>query len=400
MTSTRVIYQGQRYHAVAIAHGAAFELLTDTALPGSIANPRHGSPWAYRKFVHVTHLDSIEGIDATAPLAEALTIPLIRALDWTRLHQASQTTASNTDPLLRHIRASIQIRTGTRMMRVLSANQVAACLHGQWLPHGFCYREYDVAHLRAANDLSIIGSRNETPDSPVYVLRWPAEYAEDFHVPTADTYPGLLEIAPADRVGPPVLGTGFTPSGQHLIPEYVTADLADLHLPAYAEIIAYTTNGTEVPLYSYTPKPAGWALVAGGKFRHLLEPLPGIDLYQQHHPTPTTVAWPPAHLGDGAPEPTAGTPGTAYRRTFGTFRDARCHLLQTDRQWQRIRLLRPDPSAIFRLGMNCLERGIYETWAQIDEMTEISSSQTHHEPGSRTRSSPRHLLGLSESVGS
>ena len=45
-------------------------------------------------------------------------------------------------------------------------------------------------------------------------------------------------------------------------------------------------------------------------------------------------------------------------------------LLRQESGWLRLRLCRPDPEAVARLAAQCYERGIYETWAPLSEVTD------------------------------
>ena len=100
------------------------------------------------------------------------------------------------------------------MVKVLSARQLAGHLHG-WLPQGFCYREYDVAHLRTPVDLGVLRSDGDDSgdDQVIFALRWRAIDPLDYEIPFVADFHGLVRMPPRDRIGPPVLGTGFAPSG-------------------------------------------------------------------------------------------------------------------------------------------------------------------------------------------
>jgi hypothetical protein len=158
-------------------------------------------------------------------------------MSWDAIHAMSQTPLrAPTDPVTT-IRRTATIRRGTRMIKLLSRRQLSAYLHGR-RPSGFCYREHDLTLLRGSADLPLLVGDAMPADSRggqavAYGLRWRAIDPADYHIPFADggadepAYPGLRDISPHDRLGPPVLGTGFAPSQQHLVPEFVTADLAD-----------------------------------------------------------------------------------------------------------------------------------------------------------------------------
>jgi hypothetical protein len=220
-----------------------------------------------------------------------------------------------------------------------------------------------------------------------YTLRWRAVDARDYHIPTgapADDgrpgYSGLVAMCPHDRVGPPVIGSGFAPTERHIIPEFITADLADLPLPAGASLVAFTGDGTEVPLYTYVPEQRGWSRVFGPQWRHLLT---GVDAPAERElftvePSPNcfvgryddgelyeAVADPPLEfrLRNGAPV------AECLRRTvYGAWRGETCTLVRAEGDWIRVRLCRPDGENVTRLGARCVERGVYEAWAPAREV--------------------------------
>jgi hypothetical protein len=236
----------------------------------------------YRKFVHSTEVLAIDGGAPTVPTDAPLLMPVSRSLNWAALHRMSQTPATAGSPVAA-VRATATVRRGTRMVKLLSARQVVGHLRG-WLPAGFCHREYDVAHLRTPADLGVLTGES---DAATYALRWRAVDARDYSVPAVDTFSGLVRMPPHDRVGPPVIGSGFAPTDRHLVPEFVTADLADLPLTSGASLVAYTPDGSEVTLYTYLPEQRGWTRMFGPQWRHLLASAPdGFPIEQEYFPVP------------------------------------------------------------------------------------------------------------------
>jgi hypothetical protein len=324
---------------------------------------------------------------APVPLDQPLHVPLSRATSWASVHRLSQTPYAAAADTLTVVRASARIRRGTRMVKVLSAGQLAGYLHG-WLPQGFCYREYDVAHLRTPADLAILRSDGDDTlpgtDEVIFALRWRAVDPADYEVPSVSDFAGLVRMPPRDRLGSAVLGTGFTPSGQHLIPEFVTAHLGDLPLPAFAELVAYTTDGTEVVLYSYAPEQRAWTRMFGPQWRHLFNYVPSIAPDQEYFPIPPAptrlVGWlrgqeyealadPPDEFRVLAKTRAARYPveSLARRTPYVRWRGVACTVIRDENVWLRVRLVRPDGESVARLGATCLERGIYETWAPAAE---------------------------------
>src|SRR5947208_300962 len=141
----RVRHEGVWYPAEEVAKGAAYELFAPRPETGFLVNPRPGAQYPYRCFVHATEVEAVSG-----PVTEAhdgpLHAPVSRVLDWRAVHRMSQAPAGE-DSAVAAIRRTATVRRGTRMLKVLSARQLAGYLRG-WLPCGFCYREYDLAHLR------------------------------------------------------------------------------------------------------------------------------------------------------------------------------------------------------------------------------------------------------------
>jgi hypothetical protein len=286
------------------------------------------------------------------------------------------------------------------MMKVLSGRQAAGFLRG-WSPAGFCYREYDIAHLRTPADLALLRTdvevgRDDT--DMVYALRWRAIDASDYEIPSGPAHQGLVAMPPRDRIGPPVLGTGFTPSERHLIPEFVTSGCTDLPLSANAALLAYTADGAEVVLYTYQPEQRGWVRMAGPQWRHLLDGIPDVSSDQEYLRTADlpqstqlvgthqgryyeAVADPPHEFRILAMTRAARYPveSLARRLRLSSWRGADCQVLRQDSGWSRLRLCRPTPDTVGRLGAQCYERGIYEVWAPTVEITDEGPTDLPYE---------------------
>jgi hypothetical protein len=325
------------------------------------------------------------------PVLEApLQVPLSRAHGWSEVHGMTQTPARGGDATMAAIRQTATIRRGTRMVKVLSARQVAGHLRG-WLPYGFCYREYDVAHLRTPEELRLLRADGAGGSEPgvAFALRWRAIDPCDYGIPLGANHRGLAAMPSHDRVGSPVLGTGFTPSEYHVIPEFVTADLADLPLTANASLVAYTPDGDEVVLYTYQPEQRGWIRMVGPQWRHLMAGVPGISPDQEYVQLSQTTAsvrligWLRGQEYDAVADPPgefrvlAMTRAARYpvealiRRTaYAAWRGALCTVLREESGWLRLRLCRPDPDNVASLGAQCYERGVYEVWAPAGEVTD------------------------------
>nr|MDT0658137.1 hypothetical protein [Micromonospora sp. DSM 115978] len=387
-----VTYGGSTYPAEEIARGAAYEIFGDRHRDGFLPDSRPGSRYPWHRYVHASEVDvapnrSTTGADGDQPLMA----PLSRTRTWADIHQLSQSPATADDPVLASVRRSATIGRGTHMVKVLSPRQFAGHLDG-WLPAGFCYREYDVAHLRTPADLSVIRSDVDAgrggPDV-AFMLRWRAVDPIDYDVPAGDRYHGLMTMPPHHRVGPPVLGTGFTPSGRHLIPEFVTRDLADLPMPANAALLAYPPDGDEVLLFSYQAEQRGWLRMVGPRWRHLLDAVPGISRDQEYLPVSAgnsltrlvggfqdqeyeALADPPEGFRVLAMTRAARYPVETLRRRarYATWRGADCLVLREETGWLRLRLRRPDLESVTALGAQCHERGVYEVWAPGTEVTD------------------------------
>jgi hypothetical protein len=381
------------YPAEEIARGAAYELFSAEPADGFVRDVRTSARLPYRRVVHVTEVDAVHGEPSMQPVEREapLMAPLSQTRGWAQVHRLSQTPTSADDPFLVAVRQSATIRRGTRMIKVLSARQLTGYLKG-WLPHGFCYREYDVAHLRIPAELALLRADADIGRDGVdaaYVLRWRAADPADHEVPSGDHHRGLVTMPPHDRVGSPVLGTGFTPSGNHLIPEFVTRDLADLPLPANASLRAYTPEGVEVVLYTYQPEQRGWLRLVGPQWRHLLTAAPGVSLEQEYVPNREAarstqlvgtyrgqeyeaIADPPSEFRVLAMTRAARYPvdTVARRARFVTWRGAPCIVLRQESGWLRLRLCQPEQESVAALGAQCYERGIYETWAPAGEVAD------------------------------
>jgi hypothetical protein len=397
----RVTYAGSDYVAAEIARGAAYELFSEHTSDGFQPNPRGAGATSWHRFVHCTEVTAVQGAPEHNEQPDfPLQAPVSRARTWTEVHRMAQTRAGggpsgqarpSEEPTIAGIRRTARIRTGTRMMKVLSAGQLAGHLHG-WLPYGFCYREYDIAHLRTPQELRLLRTDNppagERPDV-VYALRWRAIDPQDYAVPFARTHPGLVAMSPHDRIGSPVLGTGFTPSEKHLIPEFVTTDLADLPLTANATLLAYTADGTEVVLYTYQPEQRGWIRMVGPQWRHLLAGVPDISPDQEYvqatRQTSSTrlVGWLRGDEYDAVADPPddfrvlAMTRAARYpvetliRRTqYASWRGVLCTVLREEANWLRLRMCRPEQQQVVTVAAQCYERGVYELWGPAAEVTD------------------------------
>ncbi|MCX4474478.1 hypothetical protein OOK41_29920 [Micromonospora sp. NBC_01655] len=391
-TGLRVTCGGVVYPAEEIARGAAYELFSAEEAPGFEWAPRSGVPLPWRRFVHVTEVTAVRGVGEPAEEAETpLLVPLHRERGWAQVHRLSQQPAAAGDPTLAAVRASAVVRRGTRMVKVLSARQLAGYARG-WLPHGFCHREHDIAHLRTPEKLAVL--RTDSPGGRddldvAYTLRWRAADPGDYVPPVGAAWRGLTALPPRDRLGPPVLGTGFVPSEAQLVPEFVTRDFADLPMPANATLLAYPASGEEVVLYSYQAEQRGWLRMVGPQWRHLLAAVPGLSPDQEYLPTgetPRSTQLVGGYAGTGY-EAVADLPGgfrvlamtraarypveaVVRRLRHAGWRGVPCLVLREEADWLRLRLTRPDPDAVVATGAQCQERGVYETWAPATEVTD------------------------------
>jgi hypothetical protein len=335
-----------------------------------------------------------------------LLTPVTPNLSWAGVHADTQTMlrpgfASPSHRSVTTMRRTATIRRGTRMIKLLSGRQLIAYLHGR-LPRGFCYRASDLEGLRIPDDLAMLTGdlTRFNPDRVIFGVRWravdPADYDIPFSVLVDDlpAYPGLTEISPHDRVGPAVLGTGFAPSEHHLVPEFVTADLADLPMPAGSSLVAFAPDGTEVSLFLYVPEQRAWTRMFGPHWRHLLAAVPEVQLDQDYFQIPAgqpegstllgrfqgqtypALADPPHEFRVLAKVRAARYPvdALARRTTYARWRGAECTIVGVDGQWRRLRLCRPNADSAPNLGVECVERGVHEVWVaefDLDDVREV-----------------------------
>ncbi|AGZ46217.1 hypothetical protein [Actinoplanes friuliensis] len=332
----------------------------------------------------------------TDPLEPPLMAPLRRDLTWDRVQSMTQSAGHRDDAVLQRIRSTAAVRRGTRMMKVLSAAQLAGHLAG-WLPYGFCYRACDIAHLRTPAELSLLRTDGASDSDVAYALRWRAVDPVDYETPMAEVQSGLSALPAHSRVGPMVLGTGFTPSTDDLIPEFVTAGFADLPLPANAQLLAYPGTGDEVVLYTYQPEQHGWLRLAGPRWRHLLDGVPGVSPDREYVPCTDAgsarlvgrineheyqaVADPPEEFRVRALTRAARYPVTTLSRRAeqALWRTVPCWVLQRDDSWARLRLIRPDADTVSAVGARCYERGVYEVWAPVRELVDHHVAELAYE---------------------
>ena len=380
-----VRWRGVAYPASPVADGAAFELLASQPAPGWLPHAGEG----YRRYVHATEIDGLSG-PAPTPPDRQLMVPLRRSLTPDTVHRLSQrgTTTPDETAVLRAVRESAAIRCGTRMVKPIRPEQVAAYLSGAALIRGFCYRRYDVAHLRSPQQLAVLGVAESTADV-CFSLRWRATDAADYEVPWGDAYRGLLEMPASQRVGPPVLGGGFAYSNDHLIPEYVTAGFADLPLPLHTEIVAHLEDGAEVPLFRYLAEHM-WSRVANRRLDHLVARIPGIAASQQFHPIRATPATRLVSRHRGTEVEVDADPPVEFRARAASRADrvpvdnlarrvVRCAshtgdeftVVGAEQGYLRVRACDPGPEAAFAYDLRCLERGVYEAWLPTAEAVDV-----------------------------
>ena len=400
--SLMVSYGGLTYPAEPVATGAAFEIVSSAPTEGFVPNPRDTSRMTFRRFVHATEATVMAG---AAPIASdaPLCVPLSATMSWAQAHRTSQTAAmpgSHEDATLRAMRATVRVHRGTRMIKILSGRQLAGTLRG-WLPQGFCHREYDIAHLRTPEDLAVLATDRDDrhgADQAVFALRWRAIDPADYAVPYVSDFAGLVAMSPHQRVGSPVLGTGFAPTNRHIIPEFITADLADLPLPVHAELLAFTADGTEVLLYHYLGEQRAWARLAGKQWYGLLDGIAGMTPDQEYFPitpSPTSLlGWHNHEAYEAIADPRENefivlakvralrhvVTDPVRRTPTATWREVPCSIVRTGDEWTRLRLLRPSPEALEQTGAVCVERGIYEVWAPTAELTDPGDIIVHYSP--------------------
>jgi hypothetical protein len=334
--------------------------------------------------VTVTGEDSELGFD---PLDPPLMAPLRRDLSWQQVQLMSQSVSYRDDADLRRIRATAAIRRGTRMTKILSGSQVAGHLGG-WLPYGFCYRSCDLEHLREPAALALLRTDGAADSDVTFALRWRAVDPIDYEVPAGPAQPGLASLPSHSRIGAMILGTGFGPSTDDLIPEYVTAGFADLPITANAQLLAYVPGGEEVILYTYQPEQNGWLRLAGPRWRSLLGEIPGGSPDREYVPcTGAASARLVGRIDDKEYEAVADPPGEfrvraltraarypvqslSRRAEQALWRGVPSWVLQRDETWARLRLIRPEVDGINLTGARCYERGVYEAWAPVDELAD------------------------------
>jgi len=335
-----VEWRGEKYPGTPYAEGAAWELFSALPRPDFLPNPRTDSDYPYRQFVQSGEILR-DGIPVSVADDRSLTVPLAPGLDLEYVRRLTQT--PHLDPaarvLLDRVRHSSPLVPGEMLERPITPAQIARLVETAAVPGGFCYRRRDTAHLRTPSARSVLGGETEPAERWVFALRWPVVDPVDYHAPVAPEYEGLMAMPSSDRRGMPVLGTGFAISTAHLLPEYVTADLADLPLPEGSLIVAYTEQGTESELFAYAGQ--HWSPLT---LERRVD-IPGVEIGRTHQVRrvlreATRVVW-------------KGIAGT---------------LVDADDDWARFRLARPSPEVLSRTGAEAVRRGVYEKWVERGEI--------------------------------
>ncbi|GAB3647190.1 hypothetical protein [Glycomyces tarimensis] len=383
-STTEIVWHDRRYTARPIAGGAAFELYSDTHEHGFQPSGR-----SYHRYVHASEVSSAGGEMLRAGVAP-VSVPLMPGADFRTVHQYSQNPRIEgaERALVSAVRATAFVTVGTRMIKPLNRQQVARQLTSAPLVSGVCFREFDVAHLRTPGDRMVLDGDPDNINDVAFALRWRAICACDYVSTEAVNFPGLMSMPGRERRGSMVLGTGFLPSGSSLIPEFSTADLADLPLTARAEILAYTSDGTEIALFQYQPQSNVWDRVAGAKHRDLISRIPGLEqgralfrvdpavhagVLGEHEGERVRVTADPGHGFSAYVRGAASrSPVTSPKRfyTKARWRDVDVLVLSRNEDWVRLRLRHPDVESAMITGASCVERAVYECWAPRAELVD------------------------------
>lgn len=380
--TTEIVWNDRRYRARAITGGAAFEIYSDSREPGF-----HPSGGAFHRYVHASEVASDGGELLLAGVAP-VSVPVMPGADAETVHRYSQNPRIGPveRALVAAVRATAFITPGTRMVKPLSRHQVARQLTSAPLVGGVCFREFDVAHLRTPDDRVVLAGDPDDVRDTAFALRWKAIGAGDYLSTEAANFPGLVGVPGRERRGSMILGTGFLPSGSHLIPEFATAGLADLPLTARAEILAYTPDGGEIALFQYQPQTNVWNRMAGARHRDLVNRIPGLETGRALFRVDPSVHAGLMGVHEGERVSVTADPGhgfTVYERgavsrspvtrpqrflTLAHWRDTEVLALGRNEDWVRVRLTRPDIEAIMATDATCIERGVYECWAPRAEL--------------------------------
>ncbi len=380
--TTEIVWHERRYRARAIAGGAAFEIYSDTR-----ENGFRPSGTTFHRYVHASEVTSAGGELLLAGVAP-VSVPVMPGADAATVHRYSQNPRIGPAEraLVSAVRATAFVTAGTRMIKPLSRHQVARQLTAAPLVSGVCFREFDVAHLRTTEDRVVLSGDPDDARDTAFALRWKAIGSCDYTSTEAAHFPGLMGIPGRERRGSMILGTGFLPSGTHLIPEFATAGLADLPLTARAEILAYTADGAEIALFQYQPQTHVWDRMAGARHRDLVNRIPGLETGRALFRTDPSV-----HAGligehEGERVPITADPGHGFSvfargaasrspvtrpqrfHTRARWRDVEVLALGRNEDWVRLRLSQPDIEAIMATDATCVERGVYECWAPLAEL--------------------------------
>jgi hypothetical protein len=241
-------------------------------------------------------------------------------LSWQLAHRMSQSPhGGDGGETVTQIRRSATITRGTRMVKILSGRQLAGFLRG-WLPQGYCYREFDVAHLRTPADLAILRSDGEDG------VRDPAEQRAWSRMSGPQwrwLYAGVPGVAP------------------------------------------------EQELFAVPPAPV--RLIGAHRGREF-----------------EAVADPPDEFRVLAKTRAARYPveSLSRRTPYVTWRGAPCTMIRDEGDWLRLRLIRPSADVVAQVRANCVERGIYESWAPRGETSGLRNVDVRYDLGRTAAADP------------
>ncbi|WP_025272597.1 hypothetical protein [Haloglycomyces albus] len=391
-SDTVASWQGHEYDARLLADGAAYELFTPYPAEGFTPYER-----CFHRYVHGTEVIQPDEPYVAYPDVP-LSLPIHSHTDSVTLQNLTQKvnlTAPERD-LVRNVRSTARVRRGTRMMKPMSAAQVSRQLNSAATVSGICFREFDTAHLRLPEQRQALAGDPDIGATISYALRWNAVSETDYVPTDVTTFPGLPGLRSRERRGALIVGTGFLPSPTELVPEFATADFAEIPLTSGAEIVAYTGQGEEVPLFQYQATSGTWERMAGSQWRRLLGGIPGntgnrTRFFVEPNPWSGLVAVHEgrqvaaiADLGFGRnrfdndvfvtflPGNTTPTTVAAPQRFYvkATWKGVDCVVVDNRDEWLRLRLVQPNMNDFAQLNVNAVERGVYERWAHSGEVVD------------------------------
>jgi hypothetical protein len=294
----------------------------------------------------------------------------------------------------------------TIMQQALPATYLARYLRYHYdRVGGYVHRHSDVSGLDtperivAGLGLTYPGSPFTGTEEAVLVLRWPMVAASRYQTPFGGPTEAAMLAMPGGWVveHPPFVGTGFAPGAGHTIPEY---KIESLPLPHHSELYRVDRSARQVLVAVFDADRQVWIPVAGAavsaadpaatKPPQSAIPDRYVARWQGNdYSASTDGVGVRLYRTDPAPGFEPVVPGRfvrvvapsdlellAYEHTLGTWRGQPFKILTERDGWYRVEYLGGRAPLAESLGLERLDRGVYQSWAAPRDVSDLRTERT------------------------